>query len=197
MLQKDLKQSSLDNTMPALASAYINASLHVYGIKVTVVKSKWSRFAVFEDDLRELHIPIRDYAFTVSTILKAWCVSHKFGCVPVNVFTGDWALVRFLKVWQSKTVTIDRPSNYDELLYSELLVARMYIATLLIRYVRLSFVVEDIKAMLTSDWYHMYVSKDKRRSKFISMAIPILCEEFGVIFHDDITTYNDIVRKLS
>lgn len=197
MLQKDLKQSSLDNSMPALAHMYKSAMRQIYGVDVYVMRRDYPRFAVFEDDLREEAIPIKEYAYTVGTILRKWCKFHKFKYIPVKVFTGDWALSRFMKVWQSETVTVGKPTNDDALLYSELLVGRMYVVTLLTRYVRLSSVVEDIKIMLSPEWYHMYTSKDKRRIKFVREAIVVLCEELG-ISNDGIETYNDVVsRKLS
>lgn len=190
MTEKVLTQQS-GKLMPALARYYISATKKTYGVLPIIKFNKWPIFQVFEDDLRELHVPLSDYAYSTTEMLKKWVYDHKLSHLPIRVFTGDWALNKFLKVWKSESVEIVTTSNDDELLHSELMVAKLYLAESTRGYVRLSTVVDSCRPLLSLAWCEMYDSKDKRRNKFIIKAIDIICEEADITI--PITTYIDLI----
>jgi hypothetical protein len=192
MLMRDLTQASFD-AKPPLVTHYMNAHRRTLGVNVFINTKQWPRFRVFEDDLRELHIPCRDYAYTVVAMLHDWLKEKHYTSVPVNVFTGDWALKKFLKVWKSESV--QTASTVDDILDSEVFIGRMYVATNLQEYARLSQVVARYRSNVSYAWYIMYKNDASLRSKFVSKAIKLLCEEYGITV--DVDNYLDIVRILS
>ena len=185
------------DVQPTLVRYYIDATNKTYTMHLYVHKRNWSRFMVFEDDLRDLHVPSRDYAYTTSKLLQRWCAAHKFGFVPMNVFLGDWALSKFMKVWQSDTVNIETAPSQDDILHSELMVARMYIHESTAHYVRMMDVVNNCRKLLSPAWYELYITKDAARNKFINRVLEMLCEEYNIPSNAYITTYSDIIEKLS
>lgn len=193
MSKKDLTRYSGD-VMPALAGYYISANEKTFSTRPIVHISQWGIFRVLEDDLRDLHVPIRDYAYTTIAMLKKWALSHKMRYVPIKSFSSDWALAKFLKVWQSQTVEIHPDDADADLLYSELLVARAFIRENLQHYTRLSKVVEACMSLVSKEWYELYDSKDKRRSKFVNKAIEMLCDDYNL--NIIATSYNDILHEL-
>lgn len=197
MLQKDLRQLSFEN-QPSLATYYIAATRKIFSSSVTVSKKSWPKFRVMEDDLRERHIPVRDYAYTVLSLLATWANKRGFKYVPFNVFLGQWAFDRFIKIWQSENIDLpDKPQDMDEITYSELLVARTYIAYNIDKnaYVRMSKIVAMCRQFVCDEWYELYSSKSRARDKFMYKVIDILCEEYGI--SDSLSSYTELLRNIS
>lgn len=193
MQQKDSTQLSI---RPALVNCYVDAINKVFGTPIRVAKKNWFKFAVFEDDLREKGITAKEYSFTTIKMLEKWARDHHMSYLPIRIFLGDWALSKFMKLWNSVSVEMmpDEQINEESLLHSELLVARLYIEESRTKFVRLSTIVEDCKPMLSKLWYDLYISDNIRRIKLINKAIEILCEEYHITMA--VNTYYDITRLL-
>ena len=179
---------------PSLVRYYEEAHRELLGKRIFIHPSKFPIFLTFSDDLRELGATNREYAFTVVKILKTWLKEKKLACVPINVFCGDWALGRFLKVFESESVEIKEEDPMEALLQSELMVARYYVSKNSSgECIRLRDAVKDLLPLLNKRWLELY-SSNSRSDKFIFKAVEILAKEFAV---KDALNYSDIIRKLS
>lgn len=174
---------------PVLAVYYESAHKQVLDRKCFIRPKEYSLFEVFMDDLRELNIGYRDYAYGIVTILKEWLKEKKFYRIPVNVFCGDWALGKFRKVDNSQYVTVDEPDKDEkiEIFESELLVARTYIESNLSDVCRMKEIVADLKPLLSKKWLSCPADK-----KPVSEVLDVLCKEYGVRVASD---YNDLIRS--
>ena len=137
-------------------------------------------------------MPPREYAYTTVSILQKWALDKKLKFVPVPTFLSDFALLRFLNVWNSQTVTIDKPDDMEALLYSELLVARKYIVDNCHGVVRLGQVVDQLRPMLNPGWLDLY--NQHKRAKLMVQSLEILCDEYGL---KNANSYTDIVGALA
>jgi hypothetical protein len=175
---------------PALACYYESAHKHILSKKCYVREKEFSTFEVFMDDLRDLDIGCRDYAYTVVTLLEKWLKDKKFYRIPIGVSCGDWALGKFQKVDKSSYVRITEPDEdlKVEILQSELLVARTYVASNLVDVCRMKEVVKDLKPLLSKVWLES--SKEERP---LDEVTEILCKEYGIKLVAD---YNAIIRRL-
>lgn len=171
---------------------YKNANHQVFVKTPYVPKKQYGKFLVLEDDLRELGIPPRDYAYTVVIMLKKWVMDHGMDTLPIKVFCGEWAMKKFLKVYESESVVIV-DDDKDRLLYTELLIARAYIYAngKNGNVVRLGDIVEERKELLSPDWLELYYSGELRTCE--SEAIDMLCVEYNVRHANN---YRDIVDAL-
>lgn len=187
-MPKNLKQQ-LSNK-PALATYYESSHKQILGRKCYVRVEEYKMFETFMDDLRELNIGCRDYAYTIVTLLQQWLREKKFYRIPINVFCGDWALGKFQKVDKSKYVSVQEPDDdmKVEILQSELLVARTYIESNLNDVTRMSEIVSDLKPLLSKAWSDC--PKDKRPTAEVT---EILCGEYGIKI---VTDYNALIRSL-
>src|SRR4030042_5555367 len=87
MKKKSSRSSLLDvSGTPPLVFHYIAAHKNLLGYKPFIHNKTYARFTVFEDDLREKHIPSRDFAYTVVKLLKKKIIENKWKCVPLNMF---------------------------------------------------------------------------------------------------------------
>ena len=180
----------LSSNKPVLATYYEAAHKQVLGRRCFIRPSEYSMFEVFMDDLRELHIGYRDYAYGVVTILKEWLKEKKFYRIPVPVFCGDWALGKFRKVDNSQYVTVDEPDKDEkiEIFESELLVARTYVESNLSDVCRMRDIVADLKPLLSKKW--LSCSPD---NKPVSEVLDVLCKEYGIKIVSD---YNELIRSI-
>lgn len=193
MSQKASKLNLSDR--PALAYHYTAAVEKLTGESIFIHPKLYPKFAVLEDDLRELGIPPRDYAYGVIKMLTPWAKMYGMRTVPAATFCSDWALNKFVKVFNTHTVQMlpQEVVDHDELLQSELTVARMYIERNLASgtVVRLMDVVDDIKPVLSSKWLDVYEAGDKRP---VTEALDILMDEYRV--RGVVANYSDIVDCL-
>lgn len=191
MPAKVLEKRSLGE--PQLLRYYKLAMEEVYGTYVRVKKDKFTRFISKEKELLKLGVEPKDFAYGVAILLERWVREKKFKTVPVNVFLGKWADDKYMKVRNSVSVTID-PINSDEsvnLLWSELLVAKTYIQSNLIKSTRLCDIVEELEPILSEDWLQLY--KDDKRLHIESLALIQLEEEYLV---KNPNSYTDIINSL-
>lgn len=175
---------------PQLARFYRVSQAKAFFNTPRVHQNSWARFQKFEKELHEDNIPPRDYAYIVTELLRKWVHTNGFKYIPYKTFTGPWALERYKAVSNSQTVTVAYGMEVDEeeLLYTELLVARTYIYKNAIerRVVRFSKVVEDMWELLNPDWVDIY---DRGGKRPIAKALEILSEELG----RDFDNYTDVV----
>jgi hypothetical protein len=147
-----------------------------------------------EDDLRNLGIAPRDYAYTVIGALKKWATSKGLNGVPMKVFCSDFALNKARKILESKTVRTN-PEVHDNgtLLHTELMVARAYIArnTSNGDVTRLITIVEELEPLLDQVWVDAYYKGKKRP---VYEALDVLMDEYGI--RKSVTNYADIVSVL-
>lgn len=173
----------LSSFEPQLVRFYKLAQVKTFRKEPFLHSKHWGRFADFEKLLHELNFAPRDYAYTVTEILKQWCKDKNLQYVPRNVFTGDWALERYQKVMGSDTVSIMKADEVDHeaLLYTELLVARRYIYenAVMRNVIGLRSVVKDMRQLLNPEWLELYDNRGKRP---IQDAMQILNDEFGTDF---------------
>lgn len=174
---------------PSLAVFYESSQQDVMGVDTYVHKKYYPKFSVFEDDLRDLSVSYRDYAYVVTKMLRDWAKDHKFKTVPINVFLGNWALEGYLKVRDSRQVKI-RVDDDGGVLDSEVIVGRKFIQDSLVRFVRLRDVVESVRPLLSERWLSMYDGGDNRPT---NDAVKILSLEFGVF---EASSYTEIVDTL-
>lgn len=185
MSKKDLIQNSSSNSQ--LAVHYAAAHKQLLGVSVRVPPNYMGKFAVFEDDLREFGIPSRDYAYNVVGVMKKWLMDKGLGYVPINVFLSNFAISKFLKVYQSTEV--DVLADKGDLIHSELLVSRRYIEANKKGVVKFRVIVEELKPLLSEDWLELYYQGGSRPE---IEALDILCEEYNVSAY----TITDIVDAI-
>lgn len=188
---KDLKRKLSSD--PQLIYHYKNAIKAVFGIHTRVNANKHVKFSEVEKELVDKNISLRDYAYGVVVMLEKWVSDKNMKLLPVNVFLGDWAFNKYLKVHNSVSVTIDNV-NSDiavNLLWSELLVARTYIETNLIECRRLCDIVIELKPLLSAEWLELYESGNTMHLE--TLALLQLEEEYLV---KSPLNYVDIVTKL-
>lgn len=190
MPKRDSKLSLHD--APALRRYYIAAHARIFGKDLYVHPKHNGRFLVFEDELRELGFSAREYAYTIVTLLKKWAISKGFNKVPINAFTGDWALDKFKRVAGSKYVDISNVDTDYDLYWSELTVARSYIHENVHNgvAVKLRDVVDELKPLLSEHWLRRYYNGGQRP---VNKVLDDLCEEYDITFARN---YADIVSKL-
>lgn len=184
---KDLTQDSL---RPQLAILYSFAHKRFFGRKYFVREEQYPQFEVMEKRLRDAGIPAKEYTYTVISMLKKWAQDKGMRSVPINVFCGEWAMGKFLKVWESKTIEAEPVKDEDVILHTELMVARMYIHRSRRGFVRLRDIVKDLEDVLDKHWLEMYEAGERRP---VTEALEILCEEFRIAHAKD---YTDIVDNL-
>jgi hypothetical protein len=192
MLKKDLKQFS--NEKPQLITHYVKACTKVYHRKPFIPAKLFPKFKVFEDDLRELGIPPRDYAYVVATLMKRFVLSKGWNCLPVPVFLGNYCLNKYKDIAATKTVKVDTENSMDILFHDELLVARVFIEKNVAsdgNVIRLRDVVKELKPLLSDNWLQVYVNKDRRPEDDV---IDQLVTEYGI--SKKVTSYLDIVSVL-
>ncbi len=189
--KKDSKQYS---NRPQLVTHYINACQSVYGVEPFIHRKLYSKFSVFEDDLREEGISPKDYAYVVAKLLEKFVYNKGLKCITVNLFLGDYCLTRYKRVKKTKTVEIRHNDIKDILLHDEVLVARVYIeknSKSSNGYYRLCDIVDELKPLLSSEWLQVYNTKGKRPQ---FDALEQLCEEYNI--SKPVTDYFDIVSAL-
>lgn len=196
MDKKDLK-SKLRNdssiSLPPLVRHYKDAIKEVYGEKTRVIihAGEYGKFEEKQKELRDLGVPLRDYAYGVVVLLEYWVRKKGFEFLPVNVFLGDWVLSKFRKVYESEFVDFHYGDDSSELLYTELRVARYYIESSLDEVVRFRDCVEELRPVLSENWLYAY--ENDVRDGLVHYALEILEGEYDVSYA---LSYVDIVDKL-
>lgn len=184
MSQRDSKPS-----LPNTARYYIKSQWTVFNARVFVQQSSLSRFKVLSDELVDNGYDAENYAYTVSNMLKRWVMEHKFRCIPVNIFTGEWTLKKYKKVAKQQTVEIVS-NETDELVYSEMLVAQKYIESKGLR--KLPEIVDELFPLLSSKWIKLY--EDHTRDELVYKVLDMLCEDYGI--QCSVSSYNDIIKVM-
>ena len=190
MSKKDLRWSSSD--VPALLLCYADAHERVFGKRPFVHEKYYGRFSVFEDDLREMGYSYREYAYTVVRILKKWADSKGLKSIPVNVFTGDWALGKFKRIAGSKYVDISNIDVDDEIYWSEMTVARSYIQAHAYdrEPVSVRSLAKELGPLLSPHWLARYRNGGDRMT---DRVLDDLCREYGL---NHARNYNSIVDAI-
>ena len=178
--------------IPTLANCYADAHEEVYGKRPYIHSSQYGRFRVFEDELREYGYSPLKYARTVVKVLKKWAAARGLATIPINVFTGDWALKKFRAVIGSEYVRIAGMDIGDELYWSEMTVARAYVADNISDGAVISFskMVGELIPILTDLWLDRYYDGGDRPT--ISV-LEDLCDEYNIVFAKN---YADLVRQI-
>ena len=192
MLQKGLKQFSAEK--PHLVTHYVNACVKFYNCRPFVPAKLYPKFRVFEDDLRELGVSSKDYAYTTIKLMKSFIAKKGWTNLPTNLFLGDYCLHRYVKVMKTETVTIDTDDRGDILYRDELLVARVFVEKNLSsdgNCVRLRDVVKELKPLLSDVWLQVYINKDRRPE---AEVIDQLVIEYEI--SKNVSSYLDIVDAL-
>jgi hypothetical protein len=195
IVSKDLRQvlsKVISGSMPDLAYYYLNAIEEVFGTRCHIGKNDYATFLVLQDDLHDLGIKNRDYAYTVVRMLRQWALYHKMKFVPMRTFCGDWALRRYNKVFNSATVTI-MDHRAGELLNCELLVARMWLQHKVNHEPdKFDDVIDQLKPFLTDEWLEGY--GNGHRAGLVEEAVEILRSEYRL---HDAWSYDDIAKALN
>lgn len=171
--------------MPILTRYYIGAHRDVLGVHVRVSKNKYGTFLVFDDELRIRGIGAHEYAYTVVKLLKKWLVKKKLRSVPVDVFVGEWALGKYVRVAGSDYVYIALDDVDNDVYYSERAVAEIYISERGATPIRL--LARRMKNFLSDHWLRRFSHDGDRR---IDDVLADLCEQYGV---PGARNYNDII----
>jgi hypothetical protein len=188
-MSKRNSRQSLSNK-PVLATYYESAHKKILNRKCYIVERDYAIFETFMDDLRDLNIGYRDYAYGIVTLLKGWVEKKKLYRIPIPVFCGDWALGKYKVVDNSQYVKVaDKEEDlHIEILQSELLVARAYIDANLKDVCRMNEVVSDLKPLLSKAW--LDCPKEKRPTSEVE---EILCKEYSIL---QVVDYNAIIRVI-
>ena len=175
------------NDYPQLVSHYTNATYKIFGKRVWVSTMDFSKFRVLEDDLREIGVSSKDYAYTVLAALQTWTKEHHMDHVPVQMFCGKFAFQKFMKVWKSETISLAHVTD-AELKHSERMVAEMYISEVLSRNMNIAFdhVVNELRPLLSKAWLEMYDHGGYRMCS--GEIIDELCDEYHVPYAKDYYT---------
>jgi hypothetical protein len=150
----------------------------------------WPLFRVTEDDLRDKGIEPRDYSFTVIGLLRRWALARHLEFIPVPTFCSDWVIDRYIRVYQSSSVTIYHDEENVSALYSELLIGRLYVQRNLMDVAYRRDIIEEMKPVMSAEWLRLHESKGLR--SVMDEAISMLAKEYGV----KAETYNDIIKAL-
>jgi hypothetical protein len=145
---------------------------------------------VLSDDLRDLEIPEIDYAYGIITLLESWRKKRNFRCIPINVFCGEWAFGRFLKIYEQEYAKIHSLEGNEIILQNELLFAKCYISKNINGVVRKSGVIAEMNALLSDEWR----LANEENSRPIQEVLELLFEEYGLKKHP--TSYDDITKEL-
>jgi len=178
---------------PQIVSYYISATRKVFGHGIRVSPSNYSKFRVLEDDLRDVGADSRVYAYTVMTMLKDWAQKRNMNFLSVNMFCGDFAFKKFLKVWKSKTVVIEHNPEI-ELIHSEKMVAETYISSNLVLGSNKSFedAVKELRPLLSKEWLEMFKSGKYRPCT--DEVLEDLCSKYKVLYARD---YHMLLEKIT
>jgi hypothetical protein len=186
-MEKDLMYVQ---SKPQTAIYYEKAMQEIYNKRIWLAKKLYSRFAVLEDDLKDLGFDdYRDYAYTVGNMLKVWAKDKGLKHIPYTVFCGEFAMAKYAKVKGMETVDLATDKHKEELLYTELLVMRMYIRENLTDVKRYRDVVWELRPVLDSRWLDAYDNKGDRPEQ---EAMEILAEEYCLRSYRGL---NDILAK--
>jgi hypothetical protein len=138
----------------------------VFGKRVMVIQRYFSAFRVMDDDLRDAGITSNEYAYTTTIALHKWALTKGYHHIPIRVFLGPWALKKFMKVYESKSVEMYKPELIDKaaLIYSEEIVATRYLHVNIGEavYTKFKDVVEDMRPLLDAKWLEMWDNKINR-----------------------------------
>lgn len=191
MSKKD-SHTVLSDLAPQLVLHYQNSMKEFYGVRPQIGKKYWDRFNVVESNLRKLGVSSKDYARTVAKMLRYWVDSRDgFKFIPVNVFLGQWAFGKFKVVHEMDYVEL-QDDEEDELLHSELLIARYYIQSNIDGdYKRMSKCVDEMKSLLSDSWLEIYSSNGWRP---IEETLYLMQAEFGM---SNAKSYNNIIDNHS
>ena len=194
MSKKDLRsQLAQIDSKPSLAVQYEKVHMDIYGIKMFAPKSKYPVFSAFSSKLRENGMDEKKYSYAIARLLEEWLKTRNLKFIPISMFCGNWCFERYAKINNSETVDIGKENEDDEILYSEVLVARYYINKNLGDTVfRMRDAVAELEPLLSKKWLSNYRNNVKM-SKFMLKAVDILSDEFNVSSSKD---YVDIIRKL-
>jgi len=160
--------------------------------RIRVYKKLIPDFLEFEKVLRDEGISYKDYTETVLKLLEKWAEDKGMDFVPIPTFLSTFGLGRYLSVVDSQTVEVVDDNEFNEMLHSELLVGRLFIA----KYVetrgdfKLRDAVEELTPLLSQDWLDAYESGFIVRP--IAEAVEIIAQENGVIANN----YLDIADKI-
>jgi hypothetical protein len=141
--------------------------------------------------LRDEGIAYKDYTEVVLKLLKKWTEDKGMDFIPIPTFLSTFALGRYLSVADSQTVEV-ADDEFDEMLHSELLVGRLFIA----KYVetrgdfKLRDAVEELAPLLSQNWLDVYESGFSVRP--VAESVEIIAQENGVRANN----YLDIADKL-
>jgi len=185
------RDSTFRSDVPILVGYYQKASDNVFGNSPFVHQKSFKRFTFMEDKLRSLSIAPRDYADTVTAVLKKWALDKNLDHVPVHIFVSDYALNKYIKIAASESVNVVDEDG-EIILLNELLVLRTYIHRNLTEgVVRFGDVVNDIRSIVSKDWLTVYEQKTRPTAK----ALEILSEEFGAKYANSVNDILIVARR--
>lgn len=163
MSKKDLK-SKYNVDTSQLARFYEEYHRKIYNnSRIRVYKEVIPDFIAFEKVLRDEGISYRDYTNTLLKLLKKWAEDKGMDFVPVYTFLSQFGLGRYKSVADSQTVEVANDTDQAALLYSELLVGRVFVSN----YVdtqgnyKLRDAVKELTPILSTSWLELYNSGNR------------------------------------
>lgn len=121
---KGLKPSSL---APALAYSYISAISTICHRRVQVGKKDFDRVRERQEQLDKLGEAYDSYAYTVVGAWHAWCKERGMNTIPLNIFLGNAAWIRFTET--RSTVRLETPGDehWNMAVHGEMMAAKLYV----------------------------------------------------------------------
>lgn len=173
--------------MPQLLSHYLRAHEALLRVKPYVHKKYYKRFSKFELRLHKEGIAPRDYAYGIIPLLDWARKEHNVTTIPINLFLGDWALIRYKEKCDQhfeKASAVDVDAG--ELLQAERMAAQYFIATKQESpHITFAEAVKELRPMLPAEWWTMYEQGGRLRLEIT--VLDELYDEYGYL-----TQYDDI-----
>lgn len=145
---KDVKPRKLP---PALAYSYQSALSEICGIHNRNFKqADFDKILERQRKLDEIGVAYDSFAYTVVKSWYEWCKTQGMHGVPLNIFLGERAWKRFLKM-QDSTVRLDTPGegHRNLAIHNELMAAKMYIDAKLSR--RFAMTLPIVRSMVQAE----------------------------------------------
>jgi len=182
------------NRPPGLARHYTSAQKKIFGRSTYVHKKMWPVFRLVEKRLREEEIDPLQFAESLTAMLKPWAEDKKLKYIPIKTFCSDWAIKKAIKVFTSRSVSINSPEEdlRIELEYSERLVAQVFINDPMLR--TFGAAINDMIGLLSHAWLHAYKNDNETRIQIYWKTLKELAEEYGIL---DAESYKDIKNRMA
>ena len=174
------KRMDKTTSQPLLALSYKAAVMSICGVPVQIAEKHYPRLRAVQKKLDDLNVAYDTYAWTIVKVYWNFCKSKDMRSVPLNIFCGKKAWVRFLKILESTVeISTDNDEQWSRMVHAELNAARMYIGG------------QVSRKMVTLSQMRRGAGQPNPRPEVVTEVERLLGETFGVS-----GTYDEMIMAL-